>query len=186
VTFLFGFCEESPGGPGVIRRLQRGFSAITAIFLLVVLAALGAFMLTISGTQHVSSALDVEGVRVYQAARAGAEWAAYHVLDPNSAPGPTCGPSHALASCPTSPTHLSSLAGSLSSYAVSVQCTEATTTEGNRDIRVYEIVATACNKPTLGSCLATTATTGYVERKITARLSKCWDTTATTARCSCG
>jgi len=60
--------------------MQSGFLLVTAIFLLVVLAALGAFILTISGTQQTSSALDVQGARAYQAARAGIDWASYQLL----------------------------------------------------------------------------------------------------------
>ena len=53
---------------------QRGFAAIAAIFLLVVLAALGSFMLSFSNTQQLTSAQDVLGTRAYWAARAGLEW----------------------------------------------------------------------------------------------------------------
>jgi len=60
--------------------MQSGFLLVTAIFLLVVLAALGAFILTISGTQQTSSALDVQGARAYQAARAGIESASDQLL----------------------------------------------------------------------------------------------------------
>ena len=59
---------------------QSGFLLVTAIFLLVILAALGAFILTISGTQQTSSALDVQGTRAYQAARSGIEWGSYQLL----------------------------------------------------------------------------------------------------------
>lgn len=59
---------------------QQGFALATAIFLLVVLAALGAAMLTFSSAQHVGSALDVQGARALQAARAGIEWGAYQAL----------------------------------------------------------------------------------------------------------
>lgn len=61
-------------------KSQCGFLLVTAIFLLVILAALGAFILTISGTQQTSSALDVQGSRAYQAARAGIEWASDQLL----------------------------------------------------------------------------------------------------------
>ena len=64
---------------GTFNR-QSGFLLVTAIFLLVILAALGAFILTISGTQQTSSALDVQGARAYQAARAGIEWASDQLL----------------------------------------------------------------------------------------------------------
>lgn len=55
-------------------RPQQGFAAIAAIFLVVILAALGAFMLTFSNTQQLASAQDLQGSRAYWAARAGLEW----------------------------------------------------------------------------------------------------------------
>lgn len=58
------------------RQSQQGFIMVAAIFLLVALAALGAFMVTMSTTQHLTSAQDVQGSRAYWAARAGMEWAA--------------------------------------------------------------------------------------------------------------
>ena len=48
------------------RRLppaESGFVLPTAIFLLVVLAALGTYMVTLSRTSHISSALDIQGAR---------------------------------------------------------------------------------------------------------------------------
>src|SRR6218665_3298225 len=53
---------------------HRGFAAVAAIFLVVVLAALGAFMLTFSNTQQLTSAQDIQGTRADWAARAGLEW----------------------------------------------------------------------------------------------------------------
>lgn len=170
------------------RNAQGGFSIVTAVFLIVVLALLGVFIVSVVGLQQASQALDVQGVRAYHAARAGMEWGAFQVLDPNNAlnPGPSCGPAVNTAPCPASPTHLSALGGSLSLFTVSVECTMTSGTEGNREVRVYQIVATACNQPSGGSCLGTTPAAGYVERRITATLSKCWDATATPPRCACG
>ena len=53
---------------------QNGFAAVAAIFILLVLAALGAFMVSFSNTQQLNSAQDVQGSRAYWAARAGLEW----------------------------------------------------------------------------------------------------------------
>src|SRR5207237_9768874 len=64
------------------REMQRGFSLVAAIFLLVVLALMGALIASVTGMQQASGQLDVSGVRAYQSARAGVEWAAYPVLDP--------------------------------------------------------------------------------------------------------
>jgi MSHA biogenesis protein MshP len=71
---------------------QRGFSLVTAIFLLVVLAGLGAVMITVTATQHTSSALDVQGARAYQAARAGIEWGAYQAVHGSCAATTTISP----------------------------------------------------------------------------------------------
>src|SRR2546425_1146736 len=49
---------------------QTGFSIIAAIFLLVVLALLAAFIASVTGMQQSSGQLDVLGVRAYQSARA--------------------------------------------------------------------------------------------------------------------
>lgn len=179
--------NPEPGTLNFERRGQHGFSIVTAVFLVVVLALLGAFIVSVSGLQQSSHALDVQGVRAYQAARAGIEWGAYQVLDPNNTLNPaTCSPL-VMPGCPASPTHISTLAGSLSAFTVSVTCVVAgDTTEGNRSVRVYRITARACNQPSGGSCLATTPATGYVEREIQATLSKCKDPTAAAPRCACG
>src|SRR5450759_5217791 len=52
-----------------MQNIQRGFSLVSAIFLLVVIAA-----------------LDVLGSRAYQASRAGIEWGAYQVLQNGGCP----------------------------------------------------------------------------------------------------
>ena len=61
-------------------RRSAGIGLVTAIFLLVVLAGLAVAMVGISGAQHSASALDVQGARAYQAARAGIEWGLFQSL----------------------------------------------------------------------------------------------------------
>ena len=61
------------------NKAQRGFSLVSAIFLLVVLATLGAAMVTFSTTQNQTQAMDAMGSRAYEAANAGIEWAAYNI-----------------------------------------------------------------------------------------------------------
>ena len=55
-------------------RRSAGAGLVTAIFLLVVLAGLAVALVSIFGAQRQSSALDEQGARAYQAARAGIEW----------------------------------------------------------------------------------------------------------------
>ena len=163
-------------------EMQKGFSLVAAIFLLVVLALMGALIASVTGMQQASGQLDVSGVRAYQSARAGLEWAVYQVVDPGNTQA-SCG----IKSCPTSPTNLNSLGGSLSGFTVTVTCTQAAdTTESNRNVRVFQITAIACNQPSAGSCAATAPSTGYVERRLDATVSKCKDPTAPAPACACG
>jgi MSHA biogenesis protein MshP len=171
-----------------VPRWQRGFSIVTALFLLVVLSLLGAFIISVTGLQQSSQQLDVQGVRAYQAARAGIEWGAWQVLDPNNNQ-PGVGGTPNLPPCPASPTNLAGLAGSLSSFTVTVTCSatiNAPTTEGNRNVGAYQIIATACNQPSAGACPNASPASGYVERQLQATLSKCKDPTAAGPRFECG
>jgi len=61
-------------------RAARGMALVAAIFLLVVLAALGTALMTVSGVQHASYAQQIAAARVHYAARAGLEWAAWQAI----------------------------------------------------------------------------------------------------------
>lgn len=139
-----------------IRKTQRGFSLVSAIFLLVVIAALGAFALTLSSTQQQSAALDVVGARAYQASRAGVEWGAYQVLQ---APGAAF-----ATACRAAPTNqaLAALPGTLAGFAVTVGCVATVHDEAGVARTVYQLTSTA----TLGAV----ATPDYVERQMTATI----------------
>ena len=122
----------------LVKR-TRGFAIVSAIFILVVLAALGAFIVSVSTSQQVGSALDIQGVRAYQAARAGIEWGLYRQLQINSCVGATS----------FSPT-----ASTLSGFTVTVTCMLAL--DPNSGPTVYTITATACSEPDAGACPNTT------------------------------
>jgi MSHA biogenesis protein MshP len=133
-------------------KRESGFVLPTAIFLLVVLAALGATMASLSRTSHVGSALDIQGSRAYQAARAGVEWAAWQVLR-NPAPA-----------CLAAPTALA-LGGALATMSVNVSCVQAGAyTDGADTLEVYRITATATS--------GVPGEVDYVERRIEASFSK--------------
>ena len=137
------------------QRCQRGFSLVSAIFLLVVIAALGTFAVTLSTTQQQSAALDVMGARAYQAARAGIEWGAYQVL-PNSAVvggfAATCRTTGIIAS--TVP-----LTNTLSGFNVNVGCRATSHVEDTITLWVYQLTSSAVQ--------GTAATPDYVERVMT-------------------
>jgi MSHA biogenesis protein MshP len=125
-----------------MKKLQKGFSIVSAIFLLVVLSFLGTAMVTLSASQNQSSAMDVMGSRAYQAARAGVEWGALQVLQ-NSGVGfaPACRAAPASAILPAG-----TLAGTLNGFVVQVDCfstvaSEATAATGT--LNVYDLTSTA-------------------------------------------
>ena len=64
---------------GSDNRRERGFSLLSAIFILVALAALAAAVVTVSTSHQKGEAADVLGSRAYAAARAGIEWGMYQV-----------------------------------------------------------------------------------------------------------
>jgi MSHA biogenesis protein MshP len=118
-----------------MKKLQTGFSIVSAIFLLVVLAFLGAAMVTFSTNQQQSAAMDVMGARAYQAARAGVEWGAYQVL--------IIGPAACVADTPLP---VGTFAGTLGGFAVDVTCVPAVTGEvstATGTVTVYNLISTA-------------------------------------------
>lgn len=137
------------------RLHQQGFAAIAAVFLVVVLAALGAFMVTFSNTQQLTSAQDVQGSRAYWAARAGLEWGIGSVVASAAVPP----------GCPASPTALAATFDG--GFTVTVTCNRTDYTEAaaapNRF--VYQLTAIARTAGAPGSV-------GYIERSISASLER--------------
>lgn len=137
----------------------RGFALVTAIFLLVVLAALGAFIVTVSTTQQVGAALDVQGVRAYYAARAGVEWGLYRVR----VDGLSCAPAPASTSLPA--LSFPASATTLQGFVVTVAC--STHIDAGGGSSVTQLSAVACNFPGAGSvCPGNPSVLGYVERRV--------------------
>lgn len=126
-----------------LLRTQRGVAIVVAIFLLMLFAALGAFMLTFSSTQHLTSAQDVQGSRTYWAAKAGIQWEAAKLQPPAVA-------------CPASPTTLT-----LDGFTVTVTCTSNTYTEGTDSKTIYWVQSIATGGGAVGSI-------GYTERAVNA------------------
>lgn len=134
---------------------QYGFAIVSAIFILVVLAALGGFVATVATTQHIGSALDVMGARAYQAARAGTEWGIYRAVTASS-----CDPSVDI--------------GTVDGMTVTVSCNVAAAGDTREAglVSIYSIKAVACNVPTGTTCPGAVATSNYVERSLTLLVEK--------------
>jgi MSHA biogenesis protein MshP len=133
---------------------QRGFTLVSAVFLIVVLASLSAYLVNLRLYQEASGTLDTLGTRAYAAARSGVEWAAYNSLRTGT--------------CTSSPSLV--LGGTLSGFTVTVTCnTVGPYDEAGVSVNVDTIVATACNSAT---CPPATPGTNYVERQITVMVSR--------------
>ena len=141
--------SRPPRSPAARAAATRGFTLVSAIFLLVVLAVLGAAIVIVSTTQQIGSAMDVQGSRIYQAARAGIEWGVYQQTRSVS-----CAGSASFAF--TAPT--------LTGITVTVTCTAYT--DGSGGPAVHVIQSTACNQPSGGNCPNTSPGSNYIERRL--------------------
>lgn len=126
----------------------RGFALILALFLIVTLAALAGYLLTVSNVQVESGIMDEQGSRAYQAARAGLEWGAYQVLQVSNCWGGTT---------------TMAFPADLNGFSASVTCEAYNPeTEGGAPVGTFLVRSTGCNA---ASCPGA-ATPGYVERQL--------------------
>ena len=125
-------------------RRARGFAAVVAVFILVVLGGLGTVLVTVFSGQHRSAAFDALGTQAYQAARTGIELGAHRATT-----GGLC----------------SSTNFQLGTMRVDVQCTATAHDEASQTVTIYQITATACNR---AACPADADGWTYVERQLRA------------------
>lgn len=151
-----------------MRKRQHGLGAIAAIMILVLLAGLAAAIVSMSTAQHLSSALDVQSARAWQAARAGNEWGldvALHNGDWGG--GGACTPT--VVGTPVNRSVTLNLTAE-TGFSVFVACAGRLYNEGEtvpgtaRTVQVFEITSIACNvAPCPNNAAAGGA--GYVERR---------------------
>jgi MSHA biogenesis protein MshP len=127
----------------------RGFALMLAVFMIVTLAAIGMYLVTVSTGQLQAVSQDEQSVRAYQAARTGIDWGAFQLLR-NS----TCTASQTL-----------TLGQGLSGFFAQVTCQQigSTETEGTASVKVYRVTATGCNN---SPCSPATPGQTYVERQL--------------------
>jgi len=133
-------------------RRARGFALVLALFLILLLGAVAAYMLTVSNVQVETGIMDEQSSHAYQAARAGLDWGAYRVLRD--------------ATCPAGTTTIAfptGLPAHLAGFHAEVTCTAfGTETEGAATVTTYRIVSTGCNAIPCGSAPGP----AYVERQL--------------------
>jgi MSHA biogenesis protein MshP len=153
-----------------LLKRARGFALVMALFLIVTLAALGVYLLTVSNVQVETGIADEQGARAYQAARAGIEWGAYQVLQ-NPAGVFATTKCVAVANGPIEDIALPGLSPSPTSvFRAQVRCQAfGTETEGGASVSTFRITSTGCNDTT---CPAAAAVPGYVERQLQLTIAK--------------
>ncbi len=125
------------------RQGQGGFVLASAIFLLVIMAALGVFIVQVSVGSHTTSALDVQGARAYQAARLGVEAGLFSVRVGNN--------------CPATATTINNIPG-LNGFTVVWNCAATPFVEPDGNRTIWQITSTAS--------YGALASPDYVERQL--------------------
>lgn len=104
-------------------RGQRGFSLVTAIFLLTVLASLGAFVVVMSGVSQQTPILGLNGAKAYHAARGGLEWGIERAI------------TEAAGGC--------NGVFTIDGFTITVGCTSTAHKDGNTNITIFVVNAVA-------------------------------------------
>lgn len=125
-------------------KVDRGFALVAALFLIIVLAALGVFAVKIANTQQQSIDLELLGIRAQSAADSGIEYAASQLLKNGK-------------NCTNIAGAFNFTQGALQGFTTQITCTYSNHVDGTATYNVYELTSTA----TYG----TYGTTNYVSRK---------------------
>jgi len=133
-----------------VRARSRGFALTAPIFLLVVIAALGVYVATVSSVGQFTSVFSLRGSQAYFAARAGLEWAFDRLANAGGA-GLGCG---------GAPVTFSLAGGAAAGYSVTVSCSSQVIAEGAASYTAYAFTARASS--------GTPGTPGYVARTLVA------------------
>lgn len=137
---------------------KRGFVLPAAVFILVILGMLAAWLMRLTLVSMSADVLEIEGERAYQAAQAGLEVGMYlagQANPPASCPGVAAG-------CPGNV----EFGNGLARFTSSVIWTSTSTTDGVRPVTFYSITSRACNEPPCPN--AAPVSQDYVERVVTA------------------
>lgn len=147
-------------------RPARGFGAVAAIIILVLLASLAAAIVRLSWTQQINSASDLAGANALQAAGAGVEWGMYQALVTGGSFNACSNSSQTLDLRSTMGVWVTVTCNSTSYVEGAEVDPLGTAAEGKaRQVRTYVIDAVACNGT--ATCPDNTKSSSllYVERR---------------------
>ncbi len=142
------------------KTRQQGFSLVTAIFMLVVLATLMTYILNLNVLQQSTVVLNVQGARAMQAARAGLEYGVYQALN-----GASCSPGSDTSETLT----FSAAEPALQGFTVTLDCTASSHTEGVVSLTFYTLTALAESGQL---ALGANANPDYVSRRLRVTVSQ--------------
>jgi len=127
---------------------QSGFTLITALFLLIVVALLSVYLVTFRNVQQSTVVYAQQGARAMQAAHAGIEWGIYEsVVNGNCIANPP----------------FTAAATALSAFSITLNCTSSAHDEAGIPITTYVLTSTAQT--------GTYGTLDYVYRSLRATVS---------------
>ncbi len=108
------------------RRREAGFGLVMAIFVLLVLAAVGLALVDLGAVQRRTSSLSLQALRAGQAARSGLQWGAQRAL--------------ATGTCPPTTT-LALSEGGLQGFTARVTCSATVHVEAATTSTIFELDA---------------------------------------------
>jgi MSHA biogenesis protein MshP len=137
---------------GLLSQSNRhsGFTLITAIFLLVVVATLSVYVLNLRNVQQQTLVFGVQGARAMQAARTGIEWGINRSI--------------IVDICEIETVFKAPDDAALSAFTITVTCTDTTHFEGTTEIKTFQLTAVAET--------GNYGTLDYVSRRMEASVSK--------------
>ena len=149
--------------PRPMTRAQAGFGVMSALVVLVLLAALAALVVRLGFTENITSAQNTNSARAEQGASTGVEWGLYQAFKGSWTTCPSTGATATL-----------DQRADMGVW-VTVTCKSSTYSEGASaentpsTVRVYQIDAVACNGTSSCPDDARVGQPGYVERKRSAQ-----------------
>ena len=110
----------------IMKKYQRGFSAIVAVILIVLLALIGGYMATMTSVSSINTTVSAGTMQAWFAARSGIEWAVQQAVV--AAPG----------ACPATPP-INLTGGNTNGFTVTLTCSPSSFTESG--IGTYNVYA---------------------------------------------
>jgi len=118
-----------------MKKRVEGFSIVSVVFLLVILALIATYIINIGVLTRMSSTYAIQGQRAYFATKSGLEWIVFQVT--NGA-GPYNCPAGSI---PPSSITISPLQQGLSNFQVVVTCSQITYNEGGNSFNLFFVTA---------------------------------------------